>query len=107
MKQTFRKYKSFSILDLPDNLKRSDFLTLKKKIEQLSPRKQPKIAINLSHMSRLRGTLISLLIFSKKEIEERGGKFCVVCLKNELKEIWEATGLNAIFETYREEADLE
>jgi len=107
MELKFRKHKAFSILDFPKFRSKAEFLELRKEIEKLPPDKTLWIAFNLSELRTPPSDLISLSLFTKKLLDKRGGKFCIVCPNNEANDLFEATGVRGIFHIYENEADLE
>jgi len=89
-----------TIINLIGRLDTTNYQELEKALLELINNKQIKIAVNCSQLDYISSSGLRILLMGLKKISGSGGTFVLCCLKDNIREIFEISGFNSIFEIF-------
>ena len=94
------KTDSCTIIGINGRLDTTNYGVLEKKLKELIDIKNNKILVDCAKMDYVSSSGLRILLMTLKSISQTKGKFVLCNLQENIKEIFEISGFNSIFEIY-------
>ncbi len=94
------KTESCTIIGIIGRLDTTNYGALENKLKELIDSKHNKILVNCEMMDYVSSSGLRILLMTLKSISQANGKFVLCNLQENIKEIFEISGFNSIFEIY-------
>jgi len=95
-----KKTESCIIIGIVGRLDTTNYGILEKKLKDLIDGRQYRILVDCSKMDYVSSSGLRILLMTLKSISQTNGKFVLCSLQENIKEIFEISGFNSIFEIY-------
>ena len=95
-----KKSESCVIIGIIGRLDTTNYGLLEKKLKELIEVRQNKILVDCAKMDYVSSSGLRILLMTLKSISQTDGKFVLCNLQENIKEIFEISGFNSIFEIY-------
>ena len=89
-----------TIVGITGRLDTTNYGLLEKKLKELIDNRQIRILIDCAKMDYVSSSGLRILLMTLKSITQASGKFILCNLQENIKEIFEISGFNSIFEIY-------
>ena len=100
-----KKTESCVIVGIHGRLDTTNYGILEKHLKDLIDNKNTKIMVDCLKMDYVSSSGLRILLMTLKTITQAGGKFVLCNLQENIKEIFEISGFNSIFEIYPTQED--
>lgn len=100
-----KKAESCIIVGIIGRLDTTNYGILENKMKELIDNKQIRILVDCSKMDYVSSSGLRILLMTLKSITQANGKFVLCELQENIKEIFEISGFNSIFEICPTQSD--
>ena len=100
MELTEQKTEKCIIVGIMGRLDTTNYSILEKRLMELIDQQEEKILMDCAKMDYVSSSGLRILLMTLKSISLKNGKFVLCNLQENIKEIFEISGFNSIFEIY-------